>query len=116
MTTPKPFASPRPARGTDDPLLPLSRKVLLMGCGLDARPNSMHRYIVGAGMECASYDNANGPLNALADSFVFERLMSEAKAGDYAAAFACPDTTFFPRFRSTVGAGRYGDLDDLTPK
>ncbi len=88
-----------------------TRKVLLLGGGLATQSDSIASYLVAAGMECSSFDAANGPLNDPADTYVYDKLVHDVKAGDYAAAIAVPYLTTFPD-RLAAGKGIYGDTRD----
>ena len=63
-------------------------------------------------------------LGDLADSFVFDQVLLDSKAGEYVAALGCPDCSSFsrlhnlpgpPPLRSVSGPGRYG-LNNLSPE
>ncbi len=93
--------------------LPAS-KVLLICCGHNDLPHSLHSYFAKEGITSDGFDAANGPQSDPADTFVYDRMMRDVKAGEYAAAYACPDTSLFAKLRSTTGAQRYGNLNELT--
>jgi hypothetical protein len=93
--------------------LPAS-KVLLLCCGSNTATHSLHEYFAKEGVVCDGYDVSNGPHNDPADTYVFERMHRDVRAGEYAAAYACPDTSLFAKLRSTTGPQRYGNLAELT--
>ena len=91
-----------------------ARKMLLLGCGHNDSVHSLHSCFAKVGVISDGFDAANGPQNDPADTFVFDRILKDVKAGEYAAAYACPDTSLFAKLRSTTGPQRYGNLSELT--
>ena len=91
-----------------------ARKVLLMCCGSNNAQHSLHEYFAKEGVICDGYDASNGPHSDPADTFVFERMQKDVRAGEYAAAYACPGTSLFTKLRSTTGPQRQGNLAELT--
>ena len=91
-----------------------ARKVLLMCCGCNNAPHSLHECFGKEGDICDGYDASNGPHSDPVDTYVFERMQKDVRAGEYAAAYACPDTSLFAKLRSTTGPQRYGNLAELT--
>ena len=109
----EPADSIRPEAKADGGELPAG-KMLLLCCGHNDSPNSLHSCFTKEGVISDGFDAANGPQSDPADTFVFDRIMKDVRAGEYAAAYACPDTSLFARLRSTTGPQRYGNLSELT--
>ena len=57
----------------------------------------MHRLFFEAKLECQNLDIAHGPQGDLADSFNFDRLETDTKAGEYVVATASPECGTFPK-------------------
>ena len=62
--------------------------MLLLCGGPNARVGSLHQLFSADGMACANYDTQNGPLGDLADTYIFDKVEADVRAGDYAAAIA----------------------------
>ena len=104
------------ANDTDDDFitgLPAG-KVLLLCCGDDQAEHSLFKHFTKLGAVCDGYDKANGPQSDPADTYVFDRMHRDVLAGDYAAAYACPDTTILAKLRAVPGPKRYSNLAELS--
>jgi len=91
-----------------------SGKVLLLCCGSNTAAHSLYGCFDSEGVVCDGYDVTNGSQNDPADTYVFEQLLGNVKAGDYAAAYACPDTSLFVKLRSANGPQMFGNLAELS--
>ena len=101
--------------GDDDGTLGLpASKVLLICCGSNHSQHSLYEQFVKLGVVCDGYDALNGPQSDPADTYVFDKIHRDVRAGEYAAGYACPDTTMFAKLRSTTGSKRYSNLAELT--
>ena len=89
-------------------------KLLLVSCGHNGLPKSLHSCCAKEGVISDGFDAANGPQSNPPDTFVFDRILKDVRAGEYAAAYACPDAALFAKLRSTTGSQRYGNLSELT--
>ncbi len=95
-----------------------SPKVLLLCSGPDFRQVSLSNLLQQAGFGVQSYDVVNGPDGDVTDDAVWDRILVQLSAAEYAGVFASPPCSTFsklrkipggpPILRSATGPHRYG--------
>ena len=76
-----------------------------MCAGPDKRPDSLSNLASAAGVGGRNYDTQNGPTGDLADTYNFDQVVGDFKAGEYSAVFASPECGPFSKLHNLPGPG-----------
>ena len=98
--------------------LPQRRKILVLCGGPSDKENPMHKLFTEQGLECHNYDLKDGAHCDLTDDAVWDPILRDTAAGEYAACFASLERSTFSQLhnklvgplplRDATGPGRYG--------